>query len=287
LREKDGTVLQPAQIGISHSEILNELKTGAAVWIDDGKIGTVIEALTEQGALLRVTHARAKGTLILSDKGVNFPDTELKLPALTDKDLQDLNFICQHADIIGYSFVQSKQDMNRLMEELQKRNAAHLPVIAKIETAKAVKNLPEIILSAIGRTTLGVMIARGDLSVELGSVRMAEIQEEILWLCDAAHVPVVWATQVLETLAKEGIHSRPEITDAAMSVRAECVMLNKGACIMDAVTVLNDILLRMQEHQYKKSSRLRALQQWPLPVKPTKNSSSVATSEDERERLVS
>jgi len=93
---------------------------------------------------------------------------------------------------------------------------------------------------------------------------MAEIQEEILWLCEAAHVPVVWATQVLETLAKKGIHSRPEITDVAMSVRAECVMLNKGPYIGDAVMLLDDILQRMQEHQYKKSSRLRALQQWPL-----------------------
>jgi len=287
LRHKDGSVLQPAQIGISHSQILETLKPGAAVWIDDGKIGTVIEALTEQGALLRVTHARAKGTLIRSDKGVNFPDTELKLAALTDKDLQDLNFVCQHADIIGYSFVQSKDDMDRLMLELQKRDADHLPIIAKIETAKAVKNLPEIILSALSRTNLGVMIARGDLAVELGSVRMAEIQEEILWLCEAAHVPVVWATQVLESLAKDGIQSRPEITDAAMSVRAECVMLNKGPYIMEAVTVLNDILERMQEHQYKKTSRLRALQQWPLFEHSIKNSHRGATSENEREQLVS
>jgi len=287
LREKDGSVLQPAQIGISHSEILDQLKPGAAVWIDDGKIGTLIESVTAQGVLLRVTHARVKGTLIRSDKGVNFPDTELNLPALTDKDLQDLDFVCQHADIIGFSFVQSKEDMNSLMAELLKRNAAHLPVIAKIETAKAVKNLPEIILSALGRTTLGVMIARGDLAVELGSVRMAEIQEEILWLCEAAHVPVVWATQVLESLAKQGIHSRPEITDAAMSVRAECVMLNKGPYIMEAVTVLNDILVRMQEHQYKKSSRLRALQQWPLSEPLVKNSSLDAASEDECEQLAS
>jgi len=122
-----------------------------------------------------------------------------------------------------------------------------------------------MILSTIGRTQLGIMIARGDLAIELGSIRMAEIQEEILWVCEAAHVPVIWATQVLETLAKNGINSRPEITDAAMSVRAECVMLNKGPYILDALNVLDSILIRMQEHQHKKSSRLRALKQWSSP----------------------
>jgi pyruvate kinase len=103
------------------------------------------------------------------------------------------------------------------------------------------------------------MIARGDLAVELGSVRMAEIQEEILWICEAARVPVIWATQVLETLAKDGLINRPEITDAAMSVRAECVMLNKGPYIADAVRIIQDILTHMDAHQYKKISRLRRL----------------------------
>jgi len=111
----------------------------------------------------------------------------------------------------------------------------------------------------MGLHPMGVMIARGDLAVELGSVRMAEIQEEILWICEAARVPVIWATQVLETLAKDGLIDRPEITDAAMSVRAECVMMNKGPFITDAVVILNDILTRMDAHQYKKVSRLRRL----------------------------
>jgi hypothetical protein len=74
----------------------------------------------------------------------------------------------------------------------------------------------------------GVMIAHGDLAVECGFERMAEVQEEILWICEAAHTPVIWATQVLESLAKTGMPSRAEVTDAAMSERAECVMLNKG-----------------------------------------------------------
>jgi pyruvate kinase len=95
--------------------------------------------------------------------------------------------------------------------------------------------------------------------VELGSVRLAEIQEELLWLCEAAHVPVIWATQVLETVAKKGTRSRGEFTDAAMGVRAECVMLNKGPYIGDAVEALKQVLMKMEHHQYKKFSRMRAL----------------------------
>jgi pyruvate kinase len=142
---------------------------------------------------------------------------------------------------------------------LLNRDSGHIPVILKIETAESVRNLPELLLVSNALSPTGVMIARGDLAVELGSVRMAEIQEEILWICEAAHTPAIWATQVLETLAKKGVRSRPEITDAAMSVRAECVMLNKGPYILDAVKVLSNILTRMRAHQHKKDPRLRAL----------------------------
>ncbi|MGC2770027.1 MAG: pyruvate kinase, partial [Candidatus Acidiferrum sp.] len=106
---------------------------------------------------------------------------------------------------------------------------------------------------------VGVMIARGDLSVECGYQRLAEVQEEILWVCEAAHMPVIWATQVLESLAKNGIPSRAEITDATMGERAECVMLNKGPYIVTAVRILGDILRRMQPHHEKKNSLLRKL----------------------------
>jgi pyruvate kinase len=106
---------------------------------------------------------------------------------------------------------------------------------------------------------IGVMIARGDLAVECGYERLAEVQEEILWFAEAARIPVIWATQVLENLAKEGVPSRAEITDAAMSERAECVMLNKGPYVVDAVRALEDILQRMEAHQAKKRSMLRRL----------------------------
>lgn len=116
-----------------------------------------------------------------------------------------------------------------------------------------------ILLEAMKRYPIGVMIARGDLAIETGWERMAELQEEMLWICEAAHVPVIWATQVLESVARNGIPSRAEITDAAMAQRAEAVMLNKGEHLIEATKMLDDILSRMQEHQHKKSSQLKQL----------------------------
>jgi pyruvate kinase len=109
------------------------------------------------------------------------------------------------------------------------------------------------------RPPLAVMVARGDLAVELGFERLAEVQEEILWLCEASHVPAIWATQVLDTLAKTGVPSRAEITDAAAGVAAECVMLNKGPHMEAALRTLVDILHRMERHHYKKRSIFRRL----------------------------
>ncbi|MDD5274822.1 MAG: pyruvate kinase [Methylovulum sp.] len=254
-----GAMVRPAQIGCTLSSFSTKLKIGQPVWIDDGKLGAVVESISEAGALLRVTQVRSNGVRIQSDKGINFPETNLELSPLSEKDLTDLDFACTHADLIGFSFVETLADMDYLMSELAKRNATELPIIAKIETNTALKNLPDIILGTIGRHSLGIMIARGDLAVELGSARLAEVQEELLWLCEAAHVPVIWATQVLESIAKKGVRSRPEFTDAAMAVRAECVMLNKGPYILDAIEALVNVMIRMQEHQRKKFSRLRAL----------------------------
>lgn len=258
-RDENGRQTQPAQIGCTLPAFSAKLKVGQPVWFDDGKIGAVVESLAESGALLQITEAVDSGVKLQSDKGINFPETALDLSPLTEKDLTDLDFACAHADLIGFSFVETLEDMNYLIAELARRNVVDLPIIAKIETNLAVRNLPDILLGTLGRHSLGIMIARGDLAVELGSARLAEIQEELLWLCEAAHVPIIWATQVLESIAKKGLRSRPEFTDAAMAVRAECVMLNKGPYIIEAISALTNVMMRMQEHQRKKFSRLRAL----------------------------
>ncbi|UQB43132.1 hypothetical protein JX580_04420 [Thiomicrospira microaerophila] len=261
LYNDQGKLESPVVLSIAVPEVIQQLKVGHSIWVDDGKLGCVVERVTDNSAHLRVTIAGSGGVKIRSDKGVNFPDTALDLPPLTEKDLQDLDFICEHGDIVAFSFVQRLTDMFALQQELIKRNRKNLPVVAKIETRLGVKNLDQILLGAVDQQPIGVMIARGDLAIEIGSVKMAEIQEDILCLCEAAQVPVIWATQVLETLNKTGVISRPEITDAAMSVRAECVMLNKGAYLPETVKVLDSILQNMEPRQQKHQFYLN---QWSL-----------------------
>jgi pyruvate kinase len=188
---------------------------------------------------------------------------------MTAKDIEDLSFVAQHADIVELSFANCAQDVESLQQRLASLGNRQPAIVLKIETRRGFENLPDMLLTAMRAPCCGVMIARGDLAVECGFERLAEVQEEILWICEAAHVPVIWATQVLETLAKEGRPSRAEITDAAMGRRAECVMLNKGSYIVSAVRVLDDILRRMQAHQAKKRSMLRELHlAHILPVEP-------------------
>ncbi|MFT6809421.1 MAG: pyruvate kinase [Saprospiraceae bacterium] len=128
----------------------------------------------------------------------------------------------------------------------------HLLVESRIENKEAFENLPEILFEGMKRNKIGVMIARGDLAVEIGFERISEVQNQILWLCEAAHVPVIWATQVLENLAQTGMPKRAEISDAAQGAQAECVMLNKGPYINDAIRVLKNILIRMEGHSFKR-----------------------------------
>jgi len=256
--EADNSIV-PAHICCAQPTALDHLKPGQRVLIDDGHLAAVVERLDTEGALLRISRAGAQGAKLMAEKGLNFPETELDLPALSEKDLRDLDFVAAHADIVGYSFVQSAADMELLIEALAARDAGKLGIVAKIETKKGLQNLPEIIVRGAGSHPFGVMIARGDLAVEVGYVRMAETQEEIMWLCESAHVPVIWATQVLESLVKQNVPSRAEVTDAAMAERAECIMLNKGPFVLDAIDVLDHVVARMQSHQQKKSSRMRAL----------------------------
>jgi pyruvate kinase len=172
-------------------------------------------------------------------------------------------FAVAHADMVGLSFVSTRDDVRVVANALARNGGAQLGLILKIETRAGFDALPDLLTEALLRDApCGVMIARGDLAIEVGWERLAEVQEEILWLCEAAHVPVIWATQVLDTLAHTGIASRAEITDAASGARAECVMLNKGPMIVAAIATLDDILARMATHRHKKTSLLRRLRAW-------------------------
>lgn len=249
-------------IGCSLSVAFEQARPGERVWLDDGKIGGSILSVTDDEIAVRITDIRPGGAKLRAGKGINLPDTDLRLDALTPKDLADLAFVARHADMVDLSFVRRREDIEQLQRELRRLDAAELGIVLKIENVAAFDNLPELLLTAMRSRSIGVMIARGDLAVEVGFERLAEVQEEIMWACEAAHVPVIWATQVLDTMARTGQPSRAEVTDAAMSERAECVMLNKGPYIIEAIDTLDSILTRMHDHQDKKRSLLRQLNAW-------------------------
>jgi pyruvate kinase len=265
-----GQVLTAAVIGCTIPEVFDDVRSGEAIWFDDGKIGGRVEKVETDRAVVRITQARLRGENLRGGKGINLPDSALQLTALTATDLEDLSFVAQHADVVELSFANTAHDVESLQQHLQRLDGRRPAIVLKIETQRGFENLPDMLLTAMRWPCCGVMIARGDLAVECGFERLAEVQEEILWVCEAAHIPVIWATQVLETLAREGMPSRAEITDAAMGHRAECVMLNKGPHVVSAVRVLDDILQRMQAHQAKKSAMLRELRlAHALPAEPS------------------
>ena len=250
------------RIGCTLPDVFTHARAGERIFFDDGRIGATIVAVTPDALQVRIGRASPRGSKLRAGKGINLPDTVLPVPALTDTDVDDLATVVEIADLVEMSFVQDPADVLRLHDVLDQLGGHRVGVVLKIETRRAFERLPELLATAMRRPSVGVMIARGDLAVEVGYERLAELQEEILWLCEAAHLPVIWATQVLEQLATSGLPSRAEISDAAMGERAECVMLNKGAHVEDAVVVLDDILSRMTEHHFKKNALLPQLHSW-------------------------
>lgn len=252
--EKNDVVISPNELGI-----LPMLKVGERVYIDDGLIRSVVEKIKKNAVGIRITRVSAKSGRIKAEKGINFPDSEINIPALTAYDRNCLPFVCANADLVGFSFVRNPRDMAELRSLLHENSEEVPALILKIETPDAVKNLPMLLMEGMKMKGFGVMIARGDLAVEIGFERLVEIQEEILWICEAAHVPVIWATQVLESLNKSGMASRSEITDAGHSAHADCVMLNKGDHTLEVIETLKDILQRAVSHRKKKRFTFRKL----------------------------
>jgi pyruvate kinase len=258
-RAADGAISAPAQVHCTLAAAFESARPGQSVWFDDGKIGGMVAANDGERITVTITQTGPKGAKLRAEKGINFPDTQLAMSALTAKDLVDLPEVARLADIVALSFVRSPEDVAQLHAEIDRLGAQHLGVVLKIENRQGFENLPRILLASLQRPPVGVMIARGDLAVEVGFERLSEVQQEILWLCEAAHVPVIWATQILEGMAKKGAPSRAEVSDAGMSIMAECAMLNKGPKIVETVRFLDGIIDRMDEHYIKQRATLRRL----------------------------
>ena len=251
--DADGTVVEPAHIACQQPEVFRFLVPGEPISLNDGKISGTITDVNEEQIKVEISKAKPTGSRLRGYRGMNFPSSDIQLSGLTHSDKANLEFIARHADAVSLSFVKKPRDVELLLAELDRLGADDLGLVIKVETKKGFKSLPRVMLTAMRRYPIAVMIARGDLAVECGWARLAELQKEILWTCDAARVPVIWATQVLENEAKKGLPSRAEITDAAESQHADCVMLNKGPHILAAIRTLDSILRRMQSLRHRKT----------------------------------
>lgn len=230
------------------------------VYIDDGKIKLRVIEQREDELLCRVERAKVKGTLIKEEKGINFPDSYLNIPAITEEDIANFQYIVSFADMIGISFTQTRKDVEMLKEML--KGHEHIGIVTKIETNQGVHNLPHILSVLASWHNSAVMVARGDLAIEVGFENLAFVQGEILDLCEAAHTPVIYATQILENLMKKNIPSRAEIIDASIAQRADCMMLNKGPFALRTVEILEKIIASIQPYFYKSQPLLSPTHAW-------------------------
>jgi len=257
LSRREEPSAEAREVPISLPEALDGVEVGHRVFVDDGRIAAVVVAKQPEALELRVVAPTDTPVRLRAEKGLNFPDSELGLGALTDDDREALPFVVGHADVVAMSFVHRPEDIADLRAELVQLGRPDIGVVAKIETKEAMHNLVCILLAGLTLPACGVMIARGDLAVEVGFENLALVQEDILCLCEAAHIPVIWATQVLESLAQTGLPARAEITDATTAQRAECVMLNKGPHVLEAVQTLSLLLGTADRHRIKKREVFR------------------------------
>ncbi|MCB0552281.1 MAG: hypothetical protein KDD02_01925 [Phaeodactylibacter sp.] len=259
--DKKGKLLKEAHISCTSEEVFEQVQPGDPILFDDGMIEGKIWEVRPDEVVVKIRHTKQGGARLRADKGINLPASKLTIRGLTAKDRKDLQFVAAYADVVNMSFVNSAEDVRDLIEELERLEATdRLGIILKVETQSGFNNLLEILLEGMRVHPVGVMIARGDLAIECGWDNIGRVQEEILSLCQSAHIPDIWATQVLENMAKRGIPSRAEITDAAMAQRAECVMLNKGDYILPAIHLLDTILKDMEPYQEKNAPMLPAME---------------------------
>jgi pyruvate kinase len=252
----------PLRVGCTLPEVFDAVQPGHRILFDDGEIEGVVDAVDAEQLTVRVTRTAPGGKWLGAEKGINLPDTDVPVAALTAADVDALPSVVRHADIVGLSFVRSPSDVAQMRDVLAVHGGRDVGLVLKIETRRGFSELPAILLDSMAWPRVGVMIARGDLMTEIGWERMSEVPYQILSLCEAAHIPVIWATQVLESLAKRGLPSRAEIIDAAQGERAECVMLNKGPHILEAVETLDGVLRRMRRVRRKSRSLLRRITSW-------------------------
>ncbi len=217
---------QPNTIPIDYPYVAEEAAPGTQVLLDDGLLELQVEKVTGNAVVCRIV----EGGVLKSRKGVNFPSLNLRLPSLTEKDKQDLDFgIAQGVDIISLSFVRAQEDILTL-KELLAAKGADIPVLAKIEKPQAVANLEAIVDECDA-----IMVARGDLGVEMSPERVPLIQKRIIRLCNQKGIPVITATQMLDSMIHNPRPTRAEASDVANAIidGTDALMLSGESAVGD------------------------------------------------------
>ncbi len=237
------------KIYVSYPNLAGDVRVGNIIMIDDGKIEVrVVDILKNGDVKVQVT----LGGILSSKKGLNLPDTKISLPALTEKDLIDLEFIIeQKCDWVALSFVRSVKDIVILRSKLAERKSK-TKIIAKIEKPEALTNIRDIIIESDG-----IMVARGDLGVELAVEKIPLIQKELIRKCIHRGKPVIVATQMMESMIERVKPNRSEITDVANAVLegADAVMLSGETAAGNhpalVVQTMVKIIKEIEEKEYR------------------------------------
>ena len=216
---------QPDTISIDYPHLAEEAKPGISVLLDDGFLELKIEKIKENEVQCQVV----QGGILKSRKGVNLPGIDLRLPSMTEKDKQDLDFgLSQGVDLVSLSFVRRAEDVRTLKDLLVEKGFPDLPVLAKIEKPQAITNLEEIVEECDA-----VMVARGDLGVEIDPEKVPMLQKQIIRLCNLKSIPVITATQMLESMIHSPRPTRAEASDVANAIidGTDAVMLSGESAI--------------------------------------------------------
>ena len=239
---------------VSFPEVIDEVKSGETVYIDDGKIKLKVKKKDDKSLLTQVV----EGGVINDHKGLNFPDTYLTIPAITEKDKEDLQFGLKNGiDLVALSFVKAPEDVIHLRKIMEKEGKV-VPIVSKIEKWEAVRNLKKIL-----EVTDAAMVARGDLGAELPIEDIPLIQRSMISLCNAKGKPVITATQMLNSMIESPVPTRAEVNDISNAIfeGTDAVMLSNETAIgkfpVETVQMMRKVILKTEKSELFKNSLSR------------------------------
>lgn len=237
---------------VTYTDLYKDVKKGDIILIDDGLIELEVEDICET----RINCMVKNSGYVSNHKGVNVPGISINLPAITEKDKQDLKFgISQGIDMIAASFIRKASDVLEIRKFLTKNGGSNILIFSKIETREGVNNIDDII-----KFSDGIMIARGDLGVEIPTEEVPLVQKKIISKCNKAGKPVITATQMLDSMIRNPRPTRAEASDVANAIfdGTDAIMLSgetaSGNWPVEAVTIMSKIAIKAEQELSKKSS---------------------------------